>query len=61
MHDRVQQGDIGIGLKLEVVRRVSRELRAPRIDENELGPALDGVFHPRCRDRMIHDRIGANE
>ncbi len=39
VHHRVQQRDVGVGLELQVVRGVPRELGSPRIGEDELGPA----------------------
>ena len=35
VHHRVQQRDVGVGLELQVVRRVARELRAARIGEDQ--------------------------
>ena len=35
VHHRVQQRDVGVGLELQVVRRVARELGAARVGEDQ--------------------------
>ena len=61
VHHRVQQRDVGVGLELQVMRRVARELGAARIGEDQLRPVLDRVLDPRRGDRMIDDGIGADQ
>ena len=61
VHHRVQQRDVGVGLELQVVRGVARELRAARIGEDQLGAVLHRVLDPRRGDRMVDDRIGADQ
>ena len=65
LDDRVQHGveqrDVGVRLELQVMRRVARELRAARVGEDELRAALDRVLDPRRGDRVIDDRIGADQ
>ena len=61
MHHRIQQRDIGVRLELQIVGRVPGELRTTRIGENQLRATLDGVLHPRRGNRMIDDRIRADE
>ncbi len=58
---RVQQRDVGVGLELQVVGRVARELAAPGIGDDELHAGLRRVLHPGRRDRMVHRRVGADE
>ena len=61
VHHRVQERDVGVRLELQVVRRVPRELGAPRVGENELRPVLHGILDPRRRHRMIDDGVGADQ
>ena len=61
VHHRVEQRDVGIGLELQVMRRVPRELRAARVGEDQLRAVLDRVLDPRRRHRMVDDRIGADQ
>ena len=61
VHHRVQQRDVGVRLELQVVRRVARELGAPRVGEDQLGAVLHGVLDPRRGHRMVDDRVGADQ
>ena len=61
MHHRVQHRDVAVGLELQVVRRVPRQLRAARIGEDQLRAVLDGVLHPCRGDRMVRHRVRADQ
>ena len=57
---RVEQRDIRIGIELEIVSGVARQIAAARVGHDQLHPRLRGVLDKRCGHRMIHRRIGAD-
>ena len=61
VHQRVEQRDVGVGVELQEVRRVPRQVRALRVDIDELRSGLGGVLHERCGDGMVHRRIRADD
>ena len=61
VHHRVEHGHVGVGLELQIVRRMARELGTARVGENKLGAGLDRILDPRRRHRVIDDRIGADQ
>ena len=53
---RVEKRHIGIGIELEVVSGVPRQIAAARIGHDQLRSRLRGVLDERRGDRMIHRR-----
>ena len=61
VHHRVEQGDVGVGLELQVAVRVARQLRAARVADDQLGAVVGRVLDPGRRHRMVHGRVGADD
>ena len=57
---RVEQRDVGVGIELQVVGGVPRQIAAARVGDDQLRARLGGVLHPRRGDRMVHGRVGAD-
>ena len=58
---RVQQRDVGGRVELQVMRRVARDLRLARIEQNQFLAVADRVFHEGRRDRVIGGRVGTDD
>ena len=61
VHHRVQKRDVGIGLDLEIVGGVARELESARICQDELHTLLARVLDPRGGDRVVDRGAGADQ
>ena len=58
---RVQHGDVGARLELQMLGRVARQRLPARIHHEQLGAVLlDRVLDEGRGDRMVHGRVGAD-
>ena len=57
---RVEKRHIRVGIELEIVSGVPRQIAAARVGHNQLRARLRGVLDERRRDRMIHRGVRAD-
>ena len=57
---RVQQGDVGIGVELEIVGRMASEIAAARVGDDQLRAVFGGVLHEGRGHRVIHRGVRAD-
>ena len=61
VHHRVEHGHVGVGLELQVPVRHAREVRAARVQHQQLAAVFHSVLDPGGGHRVVDRRVGTND